>query len=198
MQQLTEQYEKTPAQSVAMRMGFAKDINDTKYQSKAKEAIEDLDYLQKLHDKVMRKYGMESRTIGSKDTEADPLQVHLSDFIFDRYARLYLMNKQANKWNQKIAELQSQQNMLSDVIGGNDLIEQQKQQQEYSRLRTRYVGTHATIVAEDELLQKAQTNPTKANIEAAQDILEKYGALGVTAEDVPKAITDTRNKLHRI
>lgn len=195
LNKLKEQYEKTPDQTQAMRMGFASDLSDKAYKAKAEEAIKDLDELQKIHEKVMAKFGRDTHTVDER-TNQDPLQVHLSDFVFDRYANLHLMKKQAKQWQKRIDELQSQQQVLDNVIDGTALHNYQNQIKEYTRMTNRYSNATGLLASDFDVLDRAEKSPNPDVVSTAMDVLEKYGAIGVNAQDAPKAIKDTKTKIN--
>jgi len=189
---LKKQYQESPEQTEAIRNGFTGSLEDNSYQQKAKDAIKTLEELQDLHKSVMKKYAVDQR-----DSE-DPLKVHLADFIFDRYASLKLQRKKAAEWEQRLGEISTEQFSLEQVLGGNELEEHITEQKEYEKLRTGLVGAHTKLVEEDKILEQAEKFPTPQNTIAANRILEKYGAIGVTDEDTPKAIRDTRKRIKRL
>lgn len=190
--QLEEQYQKSPAQTEAMRNGFTSSVEDNGYVERAKDAVKTLDELQELHEKVMSKYNIDNR-----DAE-DPLKIHLADFIFDRYANLKLQKKKLDEWEKKLGEITTEQSTLENVISGEELDTHVSLQKEYERARTGLVASHARLVTEDGILEEALKTPNPKTLEAASKILEKYGAIGVTEADTERAIKDTRKKLGEI
>ena len=180
-------------QTEAMQMGFTANKQDNTYKEKAETAIKDLKALQGIHEKVQKKYGLDPNE--QVQSEDGMLNTHLADFIFDRYANLYLAKNQVKKYQDRLNELQSQQQGLNDVLGGDDLNTYMREKKNWLEQRTTHIGRQATAEAEDTLLEQAENSPTKSNIEAVSPILQKYGAIGVTENDGKQAIKETRKQV---
>lgn len=192
LESLQQQYEEAPSQTEAMRNGFTDSLENLDYKTKAEQAIKTLDELQSLHTKVMRKYNVVQRD------QEDPLKLHLADFIFDRYAKVLLHKNKIREWEQRLTELNNEQQSLEDVIGDEALAAHLEEQKQYEQSYTALAGIQAKVTQENDLLEQAEKNPSPQNLQAASAVLEKYGAIGVTEEDNIPAIKATRKKLKEV
>ncbi len=185
-----KQFDAIPVQTEAMRKGLATNADDNAYKEKAEKAIKDINELQKIHDRISSKYS-------ERLNDHDPAHMQLKDFIFERYAGLYLMGEQKKEYEARINELQQQQADLDNVVGGLDLINLVNREREFQRMKVRYDARKAQVEADDKVLHDALTAPTPENWDAAMDIVKKTGTIGVNIHDAANAMASARELLKR-
>lgn len=114
--QLMDQQTTLQGVTEAMQKGFAENITDNNYQQQAQKAIQNLNYLTDLYQKMQDKY------TGTSELDESGVSEHM----FYRQANLYLHKQQIDKIQEDLMKLKSQVDELTFSQEDDLLIKQAK------------------------------------------------------------------------
>lgn len=155
--------------TAAMKLGFTGSTEDNSYKDRALEAIQTLDELQAIHEKVQKRYGIDKDTANIEES-------HIADHIFDRMATLHVNKKRLGKLENELAKLDE------DLVGTEGIESEvaaiQKIDKDTTRQREGLRNRIQTLNSEIDIFQKFVTNPVDPQVlENAMPLLNKYGGI---------------------
>jgi e3 binding domain len=161
-------------QSDAMSKGLAMNTDDNSYKTRAKEAIEDIKYYQKLHDDIYAKYSTpEEQSLG------------VADYLFGQASIVYRQKRRLERGEREVAKMEEDYNELY----GNETYNSDIWKRDSHRVQGE-IDMHRKIV--DRIRKDAatfNTALTKADLKTIDKILEKYRMVGhFSADEASKAL----------
>lgn len=181
-----DKYAKALEVTEAMRKGLAKDANDNEYKKKAEAAVADLVELEKIHNKVMSKYG----------EQGNPAIQRVADIVSGRSMDLYMIKKSVKELEDSINDMQAEQDALIDASGdvtgfNREIINYNQNIQVAVETRERYDQQLKVLQQAGLALQNDPSNPQALAV--INNMIKKYkilGISGVTDNTVVKELVD--------
>lgn len=168
----------------AMQRGFAVDKNDNEYITKANKAAKDLDKYKAEYDKINQHFGTAY--------EANRGLQMIVDNVFNR--RIDLMSREENlkMHEDRLAKMEADEKSITNVAAPDDYHEAMR---EYFKISESAQHVSKNLSADWERTKKAlDEKDTKTMLE----MIKKYRAVGVNADDMEGAVNHLLTKIHSI
>ena len=177
LQDAMKQQEALDGVTEAMQKGYARDMQDNAYKSKATEAVADLDHLQKMHERLQTEHF----------DAMNPATGEMVDHLFWRKADLYLRERTLQR--EKSALDADEFAVDASLIGADPL-------KAHLDKASGYIAAWDKVMDKmDEDVKKLQDAVAKGDTNVVKELVQKYRAQGFDEADLPGAVRNMIDKI---